>query len=398
MTGGGSAAVTRRCLLAATGGLAAGAGRPTNGACPPRAQQRAVGLQRFVTHAVASTPPNSGARSDYLRLHRFFSDNSPWNAEIPTGTALAEVPGIRSLDGGISAWHPEWSNVAIYFAITTDPVTQVLFVSDTWLPIHSGKWLRSGNRRLVEDTIRRAAQPRLRYPGNPYSTQTAGVSWQEPGGLPRAYRKAQTNAALFARIPRDAEPAPDSDGNTVIVQPNGSALELYSPVKLSTGQWVSEMYSFTDALEGDGTGWENGRRASMIPCYAGVLRDIDVALGRIEHALALVAPVTVIKAAFTSPALAFDSDSSTYRGQLPMGARLALPRDPAEHPKIETDLGRMLATAALEYGMIIVDSGGEGITICTDWSARTVEAVKREPQLGRDITAIVQSSKVVSSS
>lgn len=65
----------------------------------------------------------------------------------------------------------------------------------------------------------------------------------------------------------------------------------------------------------------------MIQSYAGVVRDIDLERGHIDHAIAVIAPAAVLKPAFVFPALAFDSDSSPYRGTLPMGTRLALPRD-----------------------------------------------------------------------
>jgi hypothetical protein len=293
------------------------------------------------------------ARSSYLRRHRFFSDDSPWNMKLTGRAGLKPVPEVQGLEVGMTSWSPTWGSVVIHFAERTDPVVPVLFHPETWKPVASGKWRRSGNSRAIEEQILRESSQRLRYPGNPYSTQVVGRGWNSsPTGFPEHFRRAPTRSQVWAHIPRAAEPAPDWDGLTVVMQPDGFALEFYAPIKLSSGEWVSEMYSFTDALVGMGIGFEGGRRASMVPCYAGAIREIDLRRGRINHALAATAPPSMLTAAYVYPAITFDSNSSIYQGTLPMGTRLVLPSaSPSDRPSTRTALGRVIAEAAELYGI-----------------------------------------------
>ena len=169
--------------------------------------------------------------------------------------------------------------------------------------------------------------------------------------------------------------------------PDGIALEFYAPIKLSSGEWVSEMYSFTDALIGKGIGFEGGRRASMIPCYAGAIREIDL---RIDHALAVTAPPSLLTAAYVYPAITFDSNTSIYRGMLPMGTRLVSPATSASGElALRTALGRIIAKAAKLYGMIIVDTGGGGMTIVTEANSSVNNLMRYEPDLHRDLIDII---------
>jgi hypothetical protein len=203
-------------------------------------------------------------------------------------------------------------------------------------------------------------------------------------------------AQVGAHIPRAEEPAPDWDGLTVIVQPDAIALEFYAPIKLNSGEWVSEMYSFTDALVGGGTGFEGGRRASMVPCYAGAIREMDLRRGRIDHALAATAPPSMLTAAYVYPAIAFDSNNSLYRGTLPMGTRLRSPAASAQGRSApRTALGRLIAEAAETYGIFVVDTGGGGMTIVTEAGSFVATMTRYEPDLQRDLADIVAFASVV---
>jgi hypothetical protein len=363
------------------------------GLAPRRALSAAPRYDTGVASGPASAVPSSFAdvRSSYLKQHRFFSDDSPWNTKLGGQAGLKPVPGVQGLDVGLTSWSPTWGSVVIHFAKRTDPLVPVLFHPETWKPVAGGSWRRSGNSRAVEEQILKEASLRLRYPGNPYSTQVAGRGWNSrPTGLPVDFRRAPIESQVWARIPRAAEPAPDWDGLTVVVQPGGIALEFYAPIKLSSGKWVSEMYSFTDALVGKGIGFEDGRRASMVPCYAGAIREIDLRRGRIDHALAVTAPPSMLTAAFVYPAITFDSNCSIYRGTLPMGTRLVSPAASLTgQPAARTALGRVIAEAAETYGIFVVDTGGNGITIVTEAGMSVSDMTRYEPDLQSDLADIV---------
>src|SRR5262249_12278466 len=111
---------------------------------------------------------------------------------------------------------------------------------------------------------------------------------------------------------------------------------------------------------GDGTGWWNGRRASMLPSFAGLIRKGEISRGRIPHALAIQAPPAMLTQAAVWPAATFDRNSG-YSGTVPMGSLLAIPPDvDIESLGLSTN-GRVIAQAAQDYGVYVVDRGGSGI-------------------------------------
>jgi hypothetical protein len=122
--------------------------------------------------------------------------------------------------------------------------------------------------------------------------------------------------------------------------------------------------SYIDA-RGDGTGWWNGRRASLIPSFAGLIRTGEISSGRIPHALAAIASQTMLTRAAVWPAYAFDRDSA-YSGTMPMGSLLAIPADIDINVLGLSPTGKVLAAAAQDYGVYIVDSGGGGLTLLAE--------------------------------
>ena len=191
------------------------------------------------------------------------------------------------------------------------------------------------------------------YPQNPYSTQKEDVEWNQGGGVPfDKYNEWVQSEVVRIHVPENAVPAPDGDGYMVVIQPDGRALEMYSPIKLGDGTLISMMYGFTDAVNGLGIGAENGRRAAMVPNYAGAITKQDVAEGRIDHALAINLPPSMLTPAYTFPALAIDSNDG-YSGTVPMGSRLAIPGSISiDSLGLQTAMGRMMAgggTAVRDY-------------------------------------------------
>ena len=129
----------------------------------------------------------------------------------------------------------------------------------------------------------------------------------------------------------------------------------------------------------------------MIENYAGVLRDIDVTSGTIDHALAIVVPQSVLTAAVTGPALAFDANSSGYTGSLAMGSHLALPSTlDLSSLDLQTALGKEIAQAAQTYGEFIVDLGGSGISIVTQNDPTSAALNTWSSTLQSDLNTIFQ--------
>lgn len=152
----------------------------------------------------------------------------------------------------------------------------------------------------------------------------------------------------------------------VVRQPSGLMLETYATIVLSDGTLVALSYSLTDP-NSLGDGWQRGQTASMLPSYAGAIIDSEIETG-IDHAMAITVPPRLLAPKFSYPAYAFDRDALTndtpYSGNLPMGARLALPADlDIDRLGLLTEAGRAIAVAGRRHGFIIVDRGGEGVTI-----------------------------------
>lgn len=269
-------------------------------------------------------------------------------------------------------------------------------MADTWSPVNGGGVLRFGNSASVDASLLAQSQAVNPYPMNPYSTQRAGLEWNSGGAVDlAAYDEWAQSEVLRVHVPADAVPAPDGDGHMVVIQPDGSALELYSPIKLGDGTLVSMMYSLTDSVNGLGTGAENGRRAAMVPSYAGAITEQDVAAGEIDHALALNVPASMLTTGYTGPALAFDSNDG-YSGTLPMGSRLAIPAHvDLDALGLQTELGRMIAEAAQDYGAYVVDRGGGGITVASEYAPDNGALSAYSWPLQQDLETIFHAAQLV---
>lgn len=353
------------------------------------------GTQAFsFTEGPPAAAPGSGGH------HQFFSDASPWNTQVPAGARYQEVAGLDGLADrhavGLASWDPTYQSVAIHYASPGDPLVEIRWMADTWSPVNGGGVKRSGNGAAVDAALRAQSQDINPFPMNPYSTQHAGKAWNSGGGVDTtAYDEWAQSAPLRVHVPAGALPPPDGDGLMVVVQPDGRALELYSPIRLGDGALVSEMFSLTDSVNGLGTGAENGRRASMVPAYAGAITDQDMQAGAIGHALAVNVPASMLATGYTGPALAFDSDDG-YSGALPMGSRLAIPAGlDLAGLGLQTQLGRMMAEAAQHYGVYVVDRGGGGVTVATQHAPRSGPLAGYSDGVQHDLEAIFHAAQLV---
>ncbi len=314
--------------------------------------------------ALAVSGPFAAAQD----LERPFGPEFIWNAPISGDAEYRPVPGLDDLPIGVSAWLvPDHVSVPLSAASETDPRVAVLHHPQAWSGRAGAGWQRAAEDPELEARIRAGLVAAFPFPYHPYVSQSATEH-----RLPQRYRRRPTPETLPLRIhlPPDARPSGNTDGHLVIAQPDGSVFEAYAATILSDGTIVALSYNLTDP-GGSGDGAQNGVTASMIPVYAGLLRRDDISRGRIDHALKIVVPASLLAPRCVYPAFAFDRgalrEDPPYAGSLPMGARLALPMHlDLESLGLSTRFGRMVADAAQRHGLIVVDRGGAGVTLIAE--------------------------------
>jgi hypothetical protein len=267
----------------------------------------------------------------------------------------------------------------------------VLYNVNAWNNIASGKWKRSGNGAAIDAQILATSSPLFPSGGNVYSSQSAS-QWALPTYFDELVNPPNPPAYIFA--PVAAVPAAGTDGPMAIFQPDGTVFESYATIRLGSGQIVAMQYHIVDS-RGDGSGYANGTTASMLPVFAGVIRNSDLANGLIDHAMKIIVPAALLSPAYVMPALAFDRNPS-YSGHLPMGARLAIP--PTVNLKslgLTTPVGKMIAAAAQAFGFIVADQGGGANTIMVEAGATSNGVNLYDPRVNRDIQMIMSVVETV---
>jgi hypothetical protein len=294
-----------------------------------------------------------------------FDRRSPWNHPIGSGARYRSVSGLAALPIGIN--HDDRWTSAVIVAGDRDPLATFRF-GPSWGPdamwnFFAAGGLTCGNPPSVEASLlATTTAPPPPMDGNFYSTTSTGND--SLGILPASFHRAGQDWRDTLRLPAGACPSPDTDALMAVVQPDGWVLDVYNAVVTSDGRVVGSMASWIDA-RGDGTGWWNGRRASMLPSFAGLIRTGEIAAGRIPHALAALVPTTVLGKAFRWPAYTMDRNSG-YTGTLPMGALLAIPASVDIRQLGLSPRGLVIARAAQDYGIYVVDRGGTGLTILAE--------------------------------
>lgn len=293
-----------------------------------------------------------------------FDARSPWNHPIGSAATFASVPQIASYKASIN--HDDRWTVAVHVARAGDPRVAMLF-GPSWGSQSLWLYLDRGGRNChlgasTEQALLQQATPVLAFDANYYSTISSpdDSRWV----LPPDYRKARDGFRGTFQLPAGACPSPDSDSFMAVFQPDGWVIDIFATVVTAQGSVLGTIASYIDA-RGDGTGWWSGRRASMLPSFAGLIRTGELANGRIPHALAVQVPPSLLREQVVWPAYAFDRNNG-YSGVLPMGALLAIP------PSVDIDRlglsprGRTLARAAQDYGVYVVDRGGSGINFMAE--------------------------------
>lgn len=178
--------------------------------------------------------------------------------------------------------------------------------------------------------------------------------------LVRVYLYGEVKVAIH--VPRAAEPARphsrDTDGHLHIIDPTGRFVdELYHARRRPDGHLTADAYGRND-LRGSGVG-QGGVRAYGGSAIAGLIRKGELAAG-IRHALALALPRRVQRTGPVWPATSEDDFAQAdYRGSVPMGQLVALPRDLDAGTLSLSREGKALLRVLQDYGAYDVDSAGD---------------------------------------
>src|ERR1700722_10063681 len=324
-----------------------------------------------------------------------FSQSSPWNQPLGSSAHYASVPGLSSLPAGLN-YDGAWTS-SIVIASDTDPSARILFNPATG-PQSNWNFLANGgkpcrNTASQDAKLISTASSALPFPANYYSTlATPNTSlWT----LPTTYQAAALNYQSTAYLPAGACPSPDNDALMAVFQPNGLVLDTYNTVVTNNGVIVTSMASYIDA-KGDATGASNGRRASMLPSFAGLIRVGEISAGHIPHALAAMAPQSILYPSAVWPAAAFDR-TSHYAEPLPMGSFLAIPATINLNTLGLSPEGLTMAHAAQDYGVYLVDSDNNGFTFLAELGDPELRwnGTATTPPWWRDIQIILANLQLV---
>ncbi|MBI5105556.1 MAG: hypothetical protein HZB46_11370 [Solirubrobacterales bacterium] len=167
---------------------------------------------------------------------------------------------------------------------------------------------------------------------------------------------------LKVRIPSAARAAGAGDNHlTVVDQASGWEYDLWAVQdKPPGGGSLRFAWGGRTRIDGDGLG--SGATAAGFGGLAGIIRAPELAAGRIEHALFLVAPCDSGRRVHPASgsgrpcsALGLPADDAP-----PMGARLQLDLSHAELAALDVpQWKRAILTAMAKYGMYLGDTGGE---------------------------------------
>ncbi|CAM3983160.1 fibronectin type III domain-containing protein [Smaragdicoccus niigatensis] len=269
--------------------------------------------------AVACSSSGKGESAYGPNFGRPFADGSYWNRAIPADAVLdpASAATVRALAGA-----PGIRGAALYaFGI----------------PIYDA----------FEDT--------------PYAEVTCTEQW---GHCPLPSR---------IRIPVDARPHTGSDGAMVVIDwTEGAAYEFWHAKRISPGKWSAGWGAVVpDVDESDGEVGGHATAAEMSR-LGGVIREREIARGRIMHALSFSSSLACSNT-FRAPAHKTDG-TSTSPNCIPEGTRLQL--DPTidvnKIPGI-TPGERAVARALQTYGGYVVDTGGAPLTVSFELPATATD-------------------------
>jgi len=162
-------------------------------------------------------------------------------------------------------------------------------------------------------------------------------------------------------IPPGARPAAGTDRHIVVWQPSTDTMwELWTARREGRG-WRAGWGARMTRVSRRSGAFPNptGATASGLPLVGGMIRAFELRRGRIDHALAIAAPVAR-RGRYVPPATRTDGQSSDSRS-IPMGTRFRI------DPSLDVRALRLpraaeaIALAAQRYGMILRDKTGGSV-------------------------------------
>jgi hypothetical protein len=152
------------------------------------------------------------------------------------------------------------------------------------------------------------------------------------------------------RAPEGMRAASGMDGHLVVLQPDGTAIEMWKASRQTSGNFTAG--AVTRSSPGQYGFDVAGCRGSSFALAAGAIDPAEIKVGSIEHALLMILPTSVVKRAAVFPSTA--SDGTNYDADsLPEGARLVL--DPNADLSKLTSLEHTIAVALQRYGAYVGD-------------------------------------------
>jgi len=276
-----------------------------------------------LAEGTAGTPTDpSRPHQEFFTLgRRPFAATSSWNTPIAANATYKKVGWPSTARFGVA-----WSSYspAIYVALDSHPVVSV------------------------------------EYP----------ASWGYPGGI------------LSIRMPEDADGAPGTDGELVVI--NGNIVHNFWQFKRRTPtSATARSYGATNILTG--TGW--GRASPFLGAgivatgssqLAGLLIQAETDHGEITHALQISIDSSYAKPGHSGEAIS--GDGKNPEGLVREGQRLAIPVA-APMPQGLSPLGQKVFRAYQKYGAFVIDVAG-GVTNlraqANAYDRRTITALQQD--------------------
>ena len=250
---------------------------------------------------------------------RPFGPTSPWNTPTPTNTAWYDSLRLHTMPIAVNGdyfqhWYVNTDSVGIYYAQPTDPVwtfKMPAYIAPLW------------NRNRPAQTFQ-VHGPANMIDGGDEDHILVVVD----GGRYYEVWNAQVDQAT----------------RTVTNRPSGPGW--------ATGDFVNGPGAGTTATN-------DGVRASNFSWAGGLITGEDLAAGKIEHALVIALPNSMLKAGGTPdyrwPATAWDNGGAV--GPIKMGSRVGIPAGTAR-PAGLSALGNSMFDALVKYGAFVGDYCG----------------------------------------
>ena len=265
---------------------------------------------------------------------RPYTADSPWNTPIPADASIdpqseAMIAGIARSNNGRLRSDPTQYSYPIYFADATTPRRSMVCSGIVSINHADGTRTSEADRRLA--------------------------------GVP---------------IPAEATPSPGGDAQIIVIDTEtGDEYDVY---QFAPPDRCTNITRYVGGVYRAGVESSYVSRGAGVPYLAGLIRPWEIARGRIDHALAFGYDLSRDERCVW-PASKTDGDDARTDA-IPEGARLRLA------PAVDVDriegldaVGRIIARALQEYGMILIDNSGANKIYAEDeltakWGGRLVAA------------------------